>query len=70
MTDRQDLNQDENSVAAWIAHMLAERGIEIDDDTLRAEAIEWQATRGARSGRVAWQFFMDLAGREGVSVHG
>jgi predicted AAA+ superfamily ATPase len=41
-------------------------GVEIDDDTLRAEAIEWQATRGARSGRVAWQYFVDLAGRRGV----
>ncbi len=41
-------------------------GVEIDDDTLRAEAIEWQATRGARSGRVAWQYFTDLAGRKGV----
>ena len=40
-------------------------GVEIDDDTLRAEAIEWQATRGARSGRVAWQYFTDLAGRKG-----
>src|SRR5699024_11168055 len=37
-------------------------GIEIDPDLLRAQAIEWQATRGARSGRVAWQFFTDLAG--------
>ncbi len=43
-------------------------GIEIDDATLRAEAIEWQATRGARSGRVAWQYFTDLAGRRGVRV--
>jgi predicted AAA+ superfamily ATPase len=42
-------------------------GIEIDDATLRAEAIEWQATRGARSGRVAWQYFTDLAGRRGVA---
>ncbi len=40
-------------------------GIEIDDARLRAEAIEWQATRGARSGRVAWQFYCDLAGRMG-----
>ncbi|MDM7459403.1 MAG: DUF815 domain-containing protein, partial [Paracoccus sp. (in: a-proteobacteria)] len=37
-------------------------------ETLRAEAIEWQATRGARSGRVAWQFFLDLAGRQGVAI--
>ncbi|MFB9150467.1 ATP-binding protein [Roseovarius ramblicola] len=43
-------------------------GVDIDDDALRAEAIEWQATRGARSGRVAWQFFTDLAGRRGVRV--
>lgn len=43
-------------------------GIEIDDDTLRAEAIEWQATRGARSGRVAWQYVTDLAGRRGNRI--
>lgn len=42
--------------------------VEIDDATLRAEAIEWQATRGARSGRVAWQYFTDLAGRRGVAL--
>ena len=43
-------------------------GLSPDPDTLRAEAIEWQATRGARSGRVAWQFFTDLAGRHGVRL--
>jgi len=43
-------------------------GVEIDDETLRAEAIEWQATRGGRSGRVAWQYFIDLAGRRGVRL--
>jgi uncharacterized protein len=43
-------------------------GIAIDEATLRAEAIEWQATRGARSGRVAWQYVTDLAGRRGVRV--
>ena len=43
-------------------------GIGIDDATLRAEAIEWQATRGARSGRVAWQYFTDLAGRRGIRL--
>lgn len=35
---------------------------------LRAAAREWQVTRGARSGRVAWQFIQDLAGRLGVAV--
>ncbi|WP_371171485.1 ATP-binding protein [Aliiroseovarius sp. 2305UL8-7] len=43
-------------------------GVTIDDEALRAEAIEWQATRGARSGRVAWQYFVDLAGRQGVTI--
>ncbi|WP_242531794.1 ATP-binding protein [Salipiger thiooxidans] len=43
-------------------------GVEIEEEVLRAEAIEWQATRGARSGRVAWQFFTDLAGRKGVAI--
>jgi hypothetical protein len=43
-------------------------GIAIDDDELRAEAIEWSQTRGGRSGRVAWQYVTDLAGRRGVRL--
>lgn len=43
-------------------------GVAVDDADLHAQAIEWQATRGARSGRVAWQFFIDLAGRQGVTL--
>ncbi|PIE11234.1 MAG: AAA family ATPase [Rhodobacterales bacterium] len=43
-------------------------GIDIAPDDLRAQAVEWQATRGGRSGRVAWQFFTDLAGRHGVRL--
>ncbi len=43
-------------------------GIKVDTDELHADAIEWQATRGARSGRVAWQFITDLAGRRGVTL--
>jgi len=43
-------------------------GVALDEDTLWAEAIEWQATRGARSGRVAWQYFTDLAGRRGIAL--
>ena len=45
-------------------------GIEVDDETLRAEAVEWYTTRGARSGRVAWQYVTDLAGRKGVKIGG
>jgi predicted AAA+ superfamily ATPase len=37
-------------------------------DDLRREALEWATTRGARSGRVAWQFVQDLAGRLGVRL--
>ena len=40
----------------------------MDRDRLRAEAIEWSMTRGARSGRVAWQFVQDLAGRLGAKL--
>jgi len=40
----------------------------IADDQLRAEAIEWQTTRGSRSGRVAWQYVQDLAGRLGKAL--
>lgn len=43
-------------------------GIAIDDAALRAEAIEWRQARGAMSGRVAWQFVTDLAGRRGVRL--
>jgi len=42
--------------------------IAIEPDRLRREALEWAQTRGARSGRVAWQYVQDLAGREDRSV--
>jgi len=48
-------------VEAYAAHYK----LKVDTETLHAEAIEWSATRGARSGRVAWQFIQDLAGRLG-----
>ena len=53
---------------AMIAGYCAAHGVRVPEDRLRAEAVEWQATRGGRSGRVAWQFFCDLAAREGVRV--
>lgn len=60
-------NQDE--YLAMIRGYCTAYGVDIDDATLRAEAIEWQATRGARSGRVAWQYFTDLAGRMGQQIN-
>jgi hypothetical protein len=53
---------------AMIARYRDAIGIDISDEDLRAEAIEWRQTRGAISGRVAWQFITDLAGRRGVEV--
>ena len=43
-------------------------GLEMARAELRAEASEWSVTRGARSGRVAWQFIQDLAGRLGQRI--
>jgi len=40
----------------------------VPKDALRAGAVEWAVTRGARSGRVAWQFIQDLAGRLGTRL--
>ena len=51
-----------------IAGYAAHYGLQCDKDEMRAQAIEWSITRGARSGRVAWQFIQDLAGRLGVKL--
>jgi uncharacterized protein len=52
-----------------IVRGYAERfGLNLPPDQLRAEASEWSITRGSRSGRVAWQFIQDLAGRLGKPV--
>ncbi|WGH78321.1 ATP-binding protein [Jannaschia ovalis] len=59
---------DQDAYLAMIRGYCDAYGIPISDAELRAEAVEWQATRGSRSGRVAWQFFTDLAGRRGVRV--
>ncbi|RWR26271.1 ATP-binding protein [Sinirhodobacter populi] len=59
---------DQDQFLSMIAGYCAAYGVEISPEDLRAEAIEWQATRGNRSGRVAWQFFTDLAGRRGIAL--
>jgi uncharacterized protein len=51
-------------VAGYVAHYR----IPIEADLLTGEALEWATTRGARSGRVAWQYVQDLAGRRGVRL--
>jgi len=59
---------DQDQYLAMIDGYCDAYGLKISTEALRAEAIEWQATRGSRSGRVAWQFFTDLAGRHGVKL--
>ena len=51
-------------IDAYVQHYC----LKIDAETLRAEALEWATTRGSRSGRVAWQFIQDLAGRLGTRL--
>ncbi len=50
---------------AMIRGYCAAYGVEFSDDI---QAVEWATTRGSRSGRVAWQYFTDLAGRRGVVI--
>ena len=59
-------SQDEylDMVNGYAAHF----GLDRDKDALRRDALEWATTRGARSGRTAWQFIQDLAGREGKAL--
>ncbi|UGY14496.1 ATP-binding protein [Bradyrhizobium septentrionale] len=45
-------------------------GIKIAENELEREALEWSTTRGSRSGRVAWQYTQELAGRLGVRLAG
>jgi predicted AAA+ superfamily ATPase len=40
-------------------------GLDLPAEQLHSEALEWSTTRGSRSGRVAWQYVQDLAGRLG-----
>jgi uncharacterized protein len=61
-------NCDQPTYLAMVRGYCDAYGLTIDDDTLRARAIEWSATRGARSGRVAIQFVRQLAGEQGKSV--
>lgn len=61
-------NSDQENYLAMVSGYAEYYGLGIDAETLRARAIEWAATRGARSGRVAIQLVRTLAGEEGKSV--
>ena len=51
-------------VTGYVSHYA----IPLHGEELEREALEWATTRGARSGRVAWQYVQDLAGRLGVKL--
>ena len=53
---------------AMVEGYVSYYGVPVDAATLRREALEWATTRGSRSGRVAWQYVQDVAGRLGVTL--
>jgi uncharacterized protein len=59
---------DQNTYHAIVSGYAVRFGLDVPIEQLRAEAGEWSITRGSRSGRVAWQFIQDLAGRLGKSL--
>lgn len=61
-------NADQDTYFDMIEGYAARFGLDIAKDDLHAQAVEWSVTRGARSGRVAWQFVLDLAGRLGKRI--
>ena len=56
---------DQDTYLAMVAGYAGALALPVGEESLRAQALEWSATRGGRSGRVAWQFAQDLAGQLG-----
>ena len=61
-------NADQDTFFAMIEAYCRHYGLDLPPDQLRREAVEWSVTRGSRSGRVAWQYIQDLAGRLGKKL--
>jgi predicted AAA+ superfamily ATPase len=59
---------DQETYHAMVRGYAGRYGLDLPPEQLRAEASEWAITRGARSGRVAWQYIQDLAGRLGKRI--
>ena len=58
---------DQATFLAMVEGYAADRALDVPAERLRADAIAWSVGRGARSGRVAWQFVEDLSGRLGMT---
>jgi len=63
-------NCSQDEYLAMVTGYVEHFGIPAAEEEWRPEALEWATTRGSRSGRVAWQFVQDLAGRKGVRLEG
>jgi len=63
-------NCSQDEFFAMIEGYIAHYNITVSIEDWQAQAREWSVTRGARSGRVAWQFIVDLAGRKGHKLDG
>jgi predicted AAA+ superfamily ATPase len=61
-------NCDQPTYFAIVEGYARHFGLDLPIEQLRAEANEWSVTRGGRSGRVAWQYVQDLAGRLGKKL--
>ena len=61
-------NCSQDEFFAMIEGYAQHHGLKISTEDLHAAAIEWSVTRGARSGRVAWQLIQDLAGKLGQTL--
>ncbi len=61
-------NGDQDTFFAMVEGYAAAYNLPLTTQALRAAAVEWSVTRGGRSGRVAWQFIQDIAGRLGVRL--
>ncbi len=61
-------NCDQDTYFAIVEGYATAFGLDLPGEQLRQEANEWSMARGSRSGRVAWQFIQDLAGRLGVKI--
>ncbi|MFO1386899.1 MAG: DUF815 domain-containing protein, partial [Chitinivorax sp.] len=55
---------DQNQYLAAVRHWLGHFGCDADAPEVEREALNWSLSRGMRSGRVAWQFARDWAGRD------
>ncbi|MBL1420299.1 MAG: ATP-binding protein [Alphaproteobacteria bacterium] len=61
-------NPSQTEYLGMVSNYAAHFGFDITDEKLRRAALEWAASRGGRTGRVAWQFITNLAGQLGVKL--